>query len=547
MWLGKRDNQETRQAVASRPSRSSPRCSALLSRTTASDSASAPRSFSTLLLLASLGLWACLQTGLTVALTRPSTPQLITPSPSKLSSSQGEPLRIALPANGWRPRAYQQPLWDYLEGGGTHAVAVWHRRAGKDEIALNHAACSAHERVGNYWHMLPEYNQARKAIWDAINPHSGKRRIDEAFPLELRKSTNNVEMKIEFKVGSIWQVVGSDNFNSLIGSPPVGITYSEWSVANPMAHAYLSPILAENNGWALFIYTARGYNHGFSTYQGARNDPQAFAQLLTVDETGAISPEMLERQRRTYHDLYGPEAGDAFYRQEFYNDWSASNIGAVIGPAIERADKQGRILDYEADGESVEISSDIGFRDTAAWWFWIRRHGGYDVVDYDQGVGMDADDWVERLQQKPYKIARIWLPHDAKVKTFQSKHSSVERFINGFGAERVRVVPQTKIADRVNAARLVAEKCRFHKTHCKDGLNGLRSWSYDYDAEKRIYSKEPLHDWASHPGDAYSYGAQVMRDIEVPETKPKGKTIHDITLDELYEHHERDMAIERRI
>jgi phage terminase large subunit len=137
-------------------------------------------------------------------------------------------------------------------------------------VALNWGAVAAHQRIGNYWHMLPEYKQARKAIWDAINPHSSRRRIDEAFPKELRRSTNQTEMKIEFHCGSIWQVVGSDNFNSLIGSPPVGIVYSEWAVADPRSHGFLRPILAENKGWALFIYTSRGYNHGFSTYESER-------------------------------------------------------------------------------------------------------------------------------------------------------------------------------------------------------------------------------------------------------------------------------------
>jgi phage terminase large subunit len=47
--------------------------------------------------------------------------------------------------------------------------------------------------------MLPEATQARKAIWAAVNPKTGKRRIDEAFPQELRKSTRDHEMVIEFK------------------------------------------------------------------------------------------------------------------------------------------------------------------------------------------------------------------------------------------------------------------------------------------------------------------------------------------------------------
>ena len=447
-------------------------------------------------------------------------------------------MRIRLP-NGWQPRPYQLGLWNYLERGGKHAVAVWHRRAGKDEVALHRAAIACHERIGNYWHMLPEYNQARKAIWDAINPHTGKRRIDEAFPQELRKSTNNHEMKIEFHIGSIWQVVGSDTFNSLLGSPPIGITYSEWSVANPLAHAYLSPILAENNGWAVFIYTARGYNHGFSTFKGAQSDPDSFAELLTVDDTGVITPEMLTRQRRVYAELYGPEAGDSLFRQEFYNDWSASNIGAVLGAAVERADKGGRICDFEADDWPVEISADLGRRDTCTWWFWQPKAGGFDLVDYDQGVGMDADDWIERLKLKPWKIGKIWLPHDARIKTWQSNYSGLERFVAAFGAGKVDIIPPAKVSDRINAARVVIERCRFHATRCAEGLNGLRSWTFDYDEEKRIYSADPKHDWASHPGDGFSYGAQVMQERVITVKKdeaPRGVTVGvpSVTLEEMW-------------
>ena len=69
-------------------------------------------------------------------------------------------MEITLP-NRWRPRGYQRRLWNYLEGGGKRAVAVWHRRAGKDEVCLHWAACAAMQRVGNYWHMLPEASQAQ--------------------------------------------------------------------------------------------------------------------------------------------------------------------------------------------------------------------------------------------------------------------------------------------------------------------------------------------------------------------------------------------------
>src|SRR3990167_2101509 len=75
-------------------------------------------------------------------------------------------MKVQLPAGGWRPRPYQIPAWEYLEGGGKHCELVWHRRSGKDELSLHWTAVSMFRRVGNYWHMLPQANQARKALWD---------------------------------------------------------------------------------------------------------------------------------------------------------------------------------------------------------------------------------------------------------------------------------------------------------------------------------------------------------------------------------------------
>lgn len=163
-------------------------------------------------------------------------------------------MEIELP-NGWEPRPYQLPLWQYLEHGGKRADVAAHRRWGKDDVALHWTACAAIQRPGTYWHLLPEAAQARKAIWDAVNPHTGKKRIDEAFPPEIRARKREQEMIIELVNGSTWQVLGSDNYNSLVGSPPVGVVLSEWALAKPDAWTYLRPILAENGGWAIFIWT----------------------------------------------------------------------------------------------------------------------------------------------------------------------------------------------------------------------------------------------------------------------------------------------------
>jgi len=102
--------------------------------------------------------------------------------------------RISLPHNGWKPRIDQLPFWKYLQSGGKRAFVLAHRRWGKDEVALHFTATAMMQRAGTYWHCLPEYGQARKAIWEAVNPHTGKRRIDEAFPEEIRETTRSQEV-----------------------------------------------------------------------------------------------------------------------------------------------------------------------------------------------------------------------------------------------------------------------------------------------------------------------------------------------------------------
>jgi len=408
-----------------------------------------------------------------------------------------------------KARPYQKELINWFRSGGKRAFEVWHRKAGKDRVATFIESELAFKRVGLYWHALPNYEDARKVIWDAITP-DGHRLIDVSFPKEIIKRRLDHEMKLELINGSIWQPVGADNFNSLVGAFPVHVTYSEFALMNPKARQFIRPAIAMNQGTELIITTPRGYNHAHELWDMIQTDPAWHKSTVPADSSGVLPPEVLEEERRSMPD--------ELFRQEYLCDWSAANLGSILGRYIETAEREGRITDeYEHDPEfTVDISSDIGFRDTASFWFWQARPDGYALIDYDEDTGLDSDDWVQRLQDKPYNYGRIWLPHDAKAKTFQSKLSAQERFERAFGRGKVAVVAQSSKADRINAARVVAPKCRWNRTKCKLGLAGLREWVYKYDDERKAYSKEPEHNWASHPGDGFSYGAQVMRDYVAP-------------------------------
>jgi len=433
-----------------------------------------------------------------------------------------------------KQRDWQRPLVKYFRGGGKRASVVAHRRAGKDRISLFiglEVMTRDPEMACEVWHCLPEYAQARKTVWQALTK-GGKRLIDEAFPFAIRKKTNDTEMFIELLNGSIWRLVGADNFNQLVGSNPVHVTFSEYALTHPNAWSFVRPILAENGGSALFITTYRGYNHAYDLHMAAKANPLWYCGTHPVSETKLISEAALAEERR--------DMPEELYRQEYECDPSAANIGAILGSRIEEADKAGRITEvelYDPNHDCI-VSTDIGFRDAAAFWFWQPRRDGFALVYHVEGSGLDADDWIGELGKLPYRVGKLWLPHDAVAKTFATKTSAMERFMAA--GYKVGVVPQVSKEHRINAARMIMSGCRFQKGKTDSGVKALRNWSFKWDDTARVFSREPLHDHYSNSSDAFSYGALVMRNysIDAPMKKLPTTAMAQFKLEELFEDHE---------
>jgi phage terminase large subunit len=433
---------------------------------------------------------------------------------------------MRLPANDWQPRAHQWDAWEYLDGGGRHAELVWHRRAGKDDVALHFTATRALLRRANYWHMLPLANQVRRAIWTAVNPHTGRRRIDEVFPRELRRATRDNEMQIEFVNGSTWQALGSDNFESAIGASPAGIVFSEWAQADPRARGYLRPILAENQGWQIYITTPRGNNHAKRTFEAAQRDPDAFAQILTAEDTGIFSTATLEKELKAYIDDYGEDFGRALFEQEYFCSFSAAVLGAYYGAEIARMEREGRIGIVPHDpAYPVFTAWDLGHTDDTAIWFFQVIGERVRIIDFyfRSGVGIAhyasqvlgrevelhisshrvfaefGDDIPGLERRRAYRYAKHYLPHDAKQRRIESAgKSSRDQLAAVVGAASIGDVPRETVQTGIQAVRAMLPATEIDAELCADGIEAARQYQREWDEERKAFKNHPLHNWTSH-------------------------------------------------
>ena len=364
-------------------------------------------------------------------------------------------------------------------------------------------------------------NQVRKAIWEAVNPHTGKRRIFEAFPREVFEP-RETDMLIKCRANdSTWQCLGSDNYEGGIGSPPVGITYSEWAQANPSARGYLRPIIAENNGWQIFITTPRGKNHAHRTFKAAQKDDKAFAQLLSITDTGVLTPTQLDEELLEYVSTYGEDAGKALYEQEYLCSFEAAILGAYYGAEFARVDRDGRICVVQYD-ESVPVHTawDLGYDDdTAIWWYQVV-HGEVHVLEYYYSSGKTIEDYAQVILGKSYEYGNHWLPHDAKAKTLASGGKSIiEQLAKCLGRGKLRLVANLSVQDGIQATRLMFGRTWFDHG-CEEGIEALRQYQREWDDDHKMFKDKPLHNWTSHPADAFRYLAIAWRE-ERQETKDK--------------------------
>lgn len=394
------------------------------------------------------------------------------------------------------PRRYQLGFFKAIDSGIKRVLLVWPRRHGKDKSCFNALVKKGLERVGNYYYIFPEYNQGRKALWDNIDSN-GMRTIDH-IPKEVVKNRNNTEMKIELVNGSIIQVVGAADIDRIVGTNPVGVVFSEYSLIDPMVWGYIYPILAENGGFAWFNMTPRGKNHGLRLINSAIASEDWYVSHLNAKQCKVFGDDELEKIRQEYFELYGDYQ---LYDQEFMTSFAAPIQGAYFAVHMERAESDGRITSVPYDPLiPVNTYWDLGVSDSMTIWFIQLFANEIRVIDYYENNNEGMPHYISVVNAKGYSYGKHYAPHDIKVRELMNGVSR-EETARKLGITFQTVARPARKQEGIDAIRNVVSRMWFDRNKTEKAVDALMQYHKEFDEVRKVYKNEPYHDWSSHAVD----------------------------------------------
>jgi hypothetical protein len=338
-----------------------------------------------------------------------------------------------------------------------------------------------------------------------------------SIPDILIAKKNEARMEIELINGSRLVLGGSNNYNGLMGTNPVTIIYSEFSLHNPLARQYLNPILVQNNGIEIFQFTPRGKNHGWEVMDSVRDNPKYFVQHLSVKQTykddamtiPVINDEQIDGARRM-------GMSEEMIRQEFMCDFDVGNIGAYFTREMSDMEQEGRLTTLKPN-PNLPLHSvwDLGGTDaTAGWLFQIEgKHINLLHLLHDSGQGLKF--YLEKAEQIRKSFGCRWgnhfMPHDVKQAHQGWEQAESRLMIARQHGWFFQVTPKVNFEDGIEAMRYVFPKVRIDKLKCTLGVRAIREYQREYDDLRACYKSKPLDNWATHIVDALRYLAVNFR------------------------------------
>jgi phage terminase large subunit len=413
-------------------------------------------------------------------------------------------------AIGPRMMPHQLQAWESQQ---RFSILVWHRRAGKTVYAIkwliaHTLSCELKNPRGAY--LAPQYKQAKNIAWQYLKDFS------RGIP---GTTFNESELRADYPNGAQIRLLGAAEPDALRGLYLDAVCCDEMAQFAPRAWTeVIRPALADRTGKALLIGTVFGRaNLFYEYYRDAASKAGWYSQLLKVTDTDMISEDE--------QVLIQQDMDEGEWKQEFLCDWDAAVKGSFYGEGMNDAEDQGRVGRVPHDDQlEVFTSWDLGMADSTVIWFLQQVGSEVRAIECVEFQGTGLPEIVRELRKRPYNYSDHYLPHDVKVRELGTGQSRYEVLMElGVNAT---IVTNHQVWDGIQATRSLIKRMWFDRENCFRGVEALKTYRSDYNDQRQVFNRTPLHSWESHFADSLRYYAMGK-----PKTDTWGKPLDYSALD----------------
>jgi phage terminase large subunit len=366
-------------------------------------------------------------------------------------------------------------------------ISVTGRRFGKTHVAMRELARAASKPDQQVWYVAPSYRMAKGIVWDQL-----KGRLKE---LRWIDQSNEAELKLRLKNGSVIHLKGADNPDSLRGVGLDFIVLDEFQDIDKRTWTeVLRPTLSDKGGRAMFLGTPRGvgsFSHEMFT-MAQSTDNWAAHTYTTLDGGNVPEAEIEEAKRDMDQKTFEQEYLATFNTYSgvvYYNFDRNVTVQPCTGKDVAEIHCG---IDFNVDPMSVCIS--------------VIENNVIYFIDEIVMNGSNTDEVCDEIKRRYPKSRIIMYPDPAGKQRKTSAGGRTDISILQNAGFRVNVRnSHTPIRDRVNAVNAKLQNAKgistlFVDPKCKQVINSLERLVYKPGTS--IIEKDGTHD---HMADAVGY------------------------------------------
>ena len=266
--------------------------------------------------------------------------------------------------------------------------------------------------------------------------------------------------------------------------------------------------------------------HFFPWYRKQANRLSTVGVLISdeqrryFDDIERVTGTRLDAEQRAWYAKKEETLGDDMKREHPSTpeeSFQKAVDGVIYAKQMAMLRRLGRIgmVPLRPDAP-VNTFWDLGLSDTNCIWMHQRIGVADRFIGYMQGANEGIGHWWSELEEHRLAHGYRWgvhhLPHDGKQRLQGIIVQTREQMLKELGA--VAVVSIERTTDRVSSIEGVRARlmdCYIDERACADGIKGLDNYQYEWIEAAGTWSRNPLHNWASNPADAFRTWAEGYR------------------------------------